>query len=743
MSGDTSEDVLGALKSNKFSASLALLMISHLILIVLDRAYYRASCMNDTGTINIDLSQTDIAFTTNDTLTETSTVERCRMSVKRKIPRVAMGWFIFRAILLVAIVLALHITILANLVPDSDASGFTPVIQNWAMSIYYMVFILYLVVSLMQLRDGVPRVWRDSLRPDKSWNAVRNMVAGYAFSAYKVIPFLQEIRTTVDWAVTPTSLDLSQYFLLEDAHNNFWDVSGEMDDRRENWPAERKQFWWEKCMSGCCLTVILVIIITLPIMIFSTLSPFSKNAYITEASMKVSLNIQSCESDCESPYYIFQDLYSSPILHSVQITGSAATKFLQTQPGVSTDAAVQNISFPLGSSTVIQASPNKIRSLTDLIGTSTLEHNLRVELKLAVSWSRSNNVGYTSSGDFDMSLCGCDDGVVQTTGNLCKECSLGAYPLQFDDFRTSISSLLGNPTASVLFPNFGPSIVHIDTNNEAQWNGYSKDPSMWYSLVSSITGSQGSQFASMGNSEDDSCPVGGGVVCSNDGSTGFNGVGFTLMLDKVFGGNEVGGFLSLGILGFYITIIYAIGQFIRVMFQDASQKVIYSEIPNPQELLDLISGVAIAQVYGDTRREFVMYNCLVKILRSPETLIAIGGADLTGYGAHRNDQPPYPDLLGPLDNHPPPIRSSESSGAGHAESGDVRETPHAGVAATVDTGPSPDVNLTNAVQLAECHSNVQDGGMADDAVPNDIPRETTGDIDPRSSSMTDHPSRMP
>ncbi|KAF4672943.1 hypothetical protein FOL47_011213 [Perkinsus chesapeaki] len=661
MSGDTGEDVLGALKSNKFSASLAVLMISHLVLIVLDRAYYRASCMSDTGTIDVDLSHVDTPFTAGDNLNDTS-IDLCRDSVKRKTTRTAMGWFIFRVILLIAIILALHITILCNLVPNNDASAFTPVVQNWAMSIYYLVFVQYLVVSLKQLRDGVPRIWYDSLRPAKSWNAIRNTVAGYAFSIYKVIPFLQEVRTTVDWTVTPTSLDLSQYFLLEDAHNNFWDVSQEMDDRRENWPAERKKFWWEKCMSGCGLTIILVIIIVLPIMIFSTFSPFSKNAYVTEASMKVSLNIQTCAGDCESPYYIFQDLYSAPILHSRLVTGSAATKFLQTQPGVSTEAAVQNITFPLGSSSMIQASPNKVKSIVDLLGADSLAENLRVEMKLSVSWSRSNSVGYTSSGEFDMGLCGCDASVVPTSGNLCDDCSMGSYPLDFEDFRKSISTVVENPASRVLFPNFGPSVIHIDTTNTATWNSYLSDPTMWYSLEASISGSQGNPFASMGSTQYDSCPGGGGgVVCSGSENSGFDGVSFTLMLDKVFGGNEVGGFLSLGILGFYVTIIYAIGQFIRVMFQDSSQKVIYSEIPNPQELLDLIGGVAIAQVYGDMRREFTMYNCLVKILRSPETLIAVGGADLTGYGAHRTDQPPYPDLLGPLDNHPPPPGSQSSN----------------------------------------------------------------------------------
>ncbi|KAF4701545.1 hypothetical protein FOZ63_013955, partial [Perkinsus olseni] len=120
------------------------------------------------------------------------------------------------------------------------------------------------------------------------------------------------------------------------------------------------------------------------------------------------------------------------------------------------------------------------------------------------------------------------------------------------------------------------------------------------------------------------------------------------------------------------------------------------------------------------------------ILRSPETLIAIGGADLTGYGAYRNDQPPYPDLLGPLDNRPPPVQPSQSEGAPASRgSGDGTETPeHA-----VESSPTSAVGLEG--------SSV---GPQEHRVPTGVVSEGSGErssaesvlaINPTSGSVTE------
>jgi hypothetical protein len=121
---------------------------------------------------------------------------------------------------------------------------------------------------------------------------------------------------------------------------------------------------------------------------------------------------------------------------------------------------------------------------------------------------------------------------------------------------------------------------------------------------------------------------------------------FSFIMAPVLPSTGTGGaLLSIGIVTVYITIVYAIGRFLRLVFDKESLRVIYLEIPRPDDLVDLATGAAIARHYKDLPMEFKLYNCLIKIMRSPETLIALGGADLTGYGARRTDDPPYPDLL--------------------------------------------------------------------------------------------------
>jgi len=121
-------------------------------------------------------------------------------------------------------------------------------------------------------------------------------------------------------------------------------------------------------------------------------------------------------------------------------------------------------------------------------------------------------------------------------------------------------------------------------------------------------------------------------------------------LAPVQSSNGTGGaLLSVGIVTIYITVVYAIGRFLRYVFDKESLRVIYLEIPRTDDLLDLATGASIARHYKDLPMEFKLYNCLIKVLRSPETLIALGGADVTGYGVGRHDDPPFPELLSQQD----------------------------------------------------------------------------------------------
>jgi len=58
----------------------------------------------------------------------------------------------------------------------------------------------------------------------------------------------------------------------------------------------------------------------------------------------------------------------------------------------------------------------------------------------------------------------------------------------------------------------------------------------------------------------------------------------------------ISGGSSLSVVGAYVTIVYAVGSFLRIFFDRYSEKVIYEELPYPEKLFEICEGIFIAQL---------------------------------------------------------------------------------------------------------------------------------------------------
>eukprot|EP00438_Fugacium_kawagutii_P031272 Skav218644 [mRNA] locus=scaffold365:521862:527343:- [translate_table: standard] len=83
------------------------------------------------------------------------------------------------------------------------------------------------------------------------------------------------------------------------------------------------------------------------------------------------------------------------------------------------------------------------------------------------------------------------------------------------------------------------------------------------------------------------------------------------------------GSTNYSLMGIYLGVVYTIGRFLRQVFQDASQRVIYEEMNDTQLLEDLCSGIYIARITGDLESEYAFYYELIRIYRSPQMLLEI------------------------------------------------------------------------------------------------------------------------
>jgi len=85
------------------------------------------------------------------------------------------------------------------------------------------------------------------------------------------------------------------------------------------------------------------------------------------------------------------------------------------------------------------------------------------------------------------------------------------------------------------------------------------------------------------------------------------------------------GTMSLSVIGVYVTIVYAVGRFLRIIFDRYSQRILYEELPNTEKLIEICEGIFIAQLESDMVTEKRLYDLLIMVYRSPELMIRMTG----------------------------------------------------------------------------------------------------------------------
>ena len=90
--------------------------------------------------------------------------------------------------------------------------------------------------------------------------------------------------------------------------------------------------------------------------------------------------------------------------------------------------------------------------------------------------------------------------------------------------------------------------------------------------------------------------------------------------------NVLSSVMSMSVIGIYVTIVYAAGRFLRIIFDRYSERVIYEELPETQKLFEICEGIFIAQLEGDMLSEKRLYDLLITVYRSPELMIKMTGA---------------------------------------------------------------------------------------------------------------------
>eukprot|EP00434_Breviolum_minutum_P005265 symbB.v1.2.004640.t1/scaffold265.1/size247395/3 len=224
---------------------------------------------------------------------------------------------------------------------------------DWELCSYYLVGMLYILMCMLQIKHGLPALGGDGLRPKaaalfSAANLYTEKVYYYLFMVHYNIPFVDDIRVIVDWTVVPTSLDLWMYWKVEDAHTAFYRTRHLMFVRGQSYYAEQRDML-EKCYNGWVILFAVVLVILMPIIVFSPFSPFPNTVLVEQANLVLGMTVaSSCFGADQSQLcrYVELQLFNAPAIQIQRSNSSQKAQYLQDNPRVNTDIDIQDIQWP-------------------------------------------------------------------------------------------------------------------------------------------------------------------------------------------------------------------------------------------------------------------------------------------------------------------------------------------------------------------------------------------------------------
>ena len=158
-------------------------------------------------------------------------------------------------------------------------------LYNPALIIFYMLYVVYLIGSSLQIKYGFFDLRRKSIL--KSGNGSIN---GIIFSIYKSIPFFYEIKLAIDWTFTSTCLGLFEWNKYENIYDTIYQTYCSMSSKKYQMVGQRIKKIMKIGMGGT-LTVFIILVIILPIFLFSSLNPTNEENDVISANLELALSL--------------------------------------------------------------------------------------------------------------------------------------------------------------------------------------------------------------------------------------------------------------------------------------------------------------------------------------------------------------------------------------------------------------------------------------------------------------------
>ena len=469
--------------------------------------------------------------------------------------------------------------------------------NNVYIILFYIFYLIYLYVSSVQIRLGYYDVKRKSLF--KKNTGVTNLM-GTIFNA---IPFLPQIRNVIDWTFTSTCFDIFQWIKFESIYDSIYDAykdADEEDDAPLGEKVERKK----KISIGGILSFVLIFILIIPLVLFSSLNPTNKLNNLTGGKLNIDLAF-IYGNDVELDYNLFETTRAKSISDMFKDGDDSNWIKYKYDKSVETrnfeHKQIQIIKFSETSDRNWDLAEPHILDLIELLNITNNQGLNSIQLKIHTEFQRLLPAeAQTVSHDFELTI-------YDSSKNSSEEAEKITKLKDALEQCTDVSIELKDGYSSPLRITAGEEITEIEDEKyiakkdiQIGFQGCEIEEKKIKNETKIVNTYLKSYFTFKSKDPDEKEYTPAEFHAFND------------IISETTSGYSV--------LTFYLTFILVAGSYVADFLASEPEKIMFSDLPHPEKIVALCESIKISRYSYDFKQEEYLYTILIEIMRTPEYL---------------------------------------------------------------------------------------------------------------------------
>ena len=473
---------------------------------------------------------------------------------------------------------------------------------------FYILYLFYLYFSSAQIRLGYYDIKRKSLF--KRNTPITNIIA----SIFNAIPFLPQIRHVLDWTYTTTSFDLFQWIKFESIYNSIFGAFKESNEN-DDAPIGKKVEQKKQKSFGNILSFVLIMILVVPLILYSSLNPTNKLNNIIGGKLTVDLSF-IYDNDVKLNYNLFENTRTKSIDDMFKNDNDTIWKNNNYDQSAQTmnfeHDQIQIIKFSETSDRNWDLAEPHIKDLIEMLNVTNNNDLKFIELKISIQFERPLPAeAQTVSLEFNLTIYNSSNASnsseeidkIYELKNALEKCQ--NVEIEYDEGYTSPLRFKSSDEVTEIedHKNFYNKTIQLG------FQGCEIEQKILINETKFINNYLRSYFT---------------FKSKNKNDTEFSGIEFHAFNDKI--SETISGY---SVISFYVTFILVAGKYVADYLSSEPEKIMYTDLPHPEIIIDLCEGITIARYNNDFKDEESLYTLLIELMRSPDILKKLTQSSIT------------------------------------------------------------------------------------------------------------------